>query len=76
MSISIRFVCGHASSVGLTSPSDPICPACGEARIARTSAPPPRFTGTCRGPYAETKILPPAIVSVAPKGPLSLKAQE
>ena len=71
MSITVRFVCGHASAVGVNATSDPVCPTCGETRIARTSAPPPRFTGACAGPYAVTSKVDPASVRLAP--PLRLK---
>ena len=76
MSITVRFTCGHAASLGLTQTVDPVCPTCGESRVARTSAPPPRFRGACSGPYAQSVVLDPAVVNVAPKGPLQLKKQE
>lgn len=76
MSITVRFVCGHAATVGLSQVVDPVCPSCGETRVARTSAPPPRFRGMCSGPYAETAAVDPAVVNLAPKGALTLKQQE
>ena len=76
MSIDIRFLCGHGGTAGVSQVVSPVCPACGETRIARVSAPPPKFRGACSGPYAQTAALEPGIVNVAPKGPLTLKAQE
>jgi hypothetical protein len=76
MSIDIRFLCGHGGRVGVNQVASPVCPTCGETRIARVSAPPPKFRGACSGPYAATAHLDPAIVNVAPKGPLQLKEQK
>lgn len=51
MAIRVRFVCGHALEL-TTGIEIPVCH-CGERRVARTSAPPPRFRGMAIGPYAE-----------------------
>ena len=51
----------------------PTCP-CGERQIIGvTPSRPPRFTGTCTGPYATTTALEPGVVNVAPAGPLVCK---
>lgn len=71
----VRFRCGHEGHVSETAETPPTC-ACGETRVARTFAPPPRFRGACSGPYAETQALAPAMVNVASGGPLTLKPQE
>lgn len=73
--ITVRFICGHGAQLGAQQEA-PVCPSCGETRVARTSAPPPKFRGVASGPYCETVMLDPGIVSVAPKGPLTLKVQE
>lgn len=75
MSIRIRFACGHEGLIKGDPTSAPICP-CGETRIARTFARPPRFSGACSGPYAITSAVEPGTVNVAPQGALKLKAQE
>ena len=51
--ITLTFACGH---VGTWQDGDaaPRCPVCGEARIARVVAPPPRFTGAVVLPRQET----------------------
>ena len=72
MSIKVRFVCGHSGEVSETATLAPTC-GCGETRVARTFASPPRFTGSCSGPYAQMKAMEPGIVNVAPSGPLVLK---
>ena len=67
----VTFRCGHHGDVSETAMSPPVC-ACGEHQIVRVVARPPRFRGTCSGPYSEYVNLDPGIVDVAPKGPLHL----
>ena len=69
--ITVRFACGHATSIGLHSDSAPVC-GCGETRIASVKARPPRFVGACVGPYAETKGLDAGVVNLTTAGPLKL----
>lgn len=73
--ITLRFACGHTTTVTATATSAPLCVVCGESRVQSVQTPPPRFTGACRGPYAETTAVEPGIVNVAPAGPLRLKEQ-
>ena len=48
--MTIRFACGHQAQVtGDETQSDVRC-ACGETRISRVDAPPPRITGACSSP--------------------------
>ena len=49
--------CGHAVMIsdGIAVPT---CPQCGEARVARVSAPAPKFRGVVLGPCAEYIDLP------------------
>lgn len=75
MSITVRFACGHEATVGVNVDTAPICP-CGERQIVRTKARAPRFVGTCKGPFAETRFLEPGVVDVAPGGSLPLKEQQ
>lgn len=49
-------VCGHR--VKIDGIAVPCCPKCGESRVARVSAPPPRFRGVVLGPCAEYVDLP------------------
>lgn len=71
--IKIRFSCGHEGQLSDSIQTTPVCP-CGERQIAFVQpSRPPRFVGTCSGPYAEFKALDPGIVNVAPSGPLKLK---
>ena len=72
MKIVVTFTCGHRTDVGLNDAA-PVCRVCGETRVARSSAPPPRFRGACSGPYAETAHLDPAVVDLTTTGPLKLK---
>ena len=46
--IRLTFACGHAVPFK-EGDTAPICP-CGETRITRTNAPPPRFSGVCASP--------------------------
>jgi hypothetical protein len=55
--INVRFACGHGFKLDPGVSSPPVCPACGERRISRTTAPAPRFSGLCSGPSAESKVL-------------------
>lgn len=48
--ITVRFACGHEQSVPDSTEATPQCQTCGEHRIQRTTAPPPRFRGMCAGP--------------------------
>jgi predicted RNA-binding Zn-ribbon protein involved in translation (DUF1610 family) len=75
MSITVRFTCGHGTTVGEQVTTAPTCPTCGETRIARTLARPPRFTGACSGPYCESKAVEPAIVDLTQAGSLKLKEE-
>ena len=63
MSIRLRFACGHEGTVGGDATTAPRCP-CGETRIARTFARPPRFTGACSGPYAQMRPVSPARIGL------------
>jgi hypothetical protein len=74
--ITVTFACGHRQEVAATADAAPICLTCGDHRVTRTKARAPRFVGACQGPYCETKVFEPAIVNVAPAGPLKLKEQE
>jgi len=65
-SIAIRFACGHRFSLDASVNAHPVCPACGNTQISRTSAPAPRFSGFCQGPSAESSMLP-AIPIALPK---------
>lgn len=55
--ILVRFACGHQASVLPTVEEPPVCAECGERRVSRTTAPPPRFHGTVTGPSATTEAL-------------------
>ncbi len=67
--IQIVFACGYRLDVDEGASSAPVCPTCGEPRISRTIAPPPRFTGWCSGPTAESTPLAPLPLSLANKEP-------
>ena len=56
MTITMR--CGHPP-IDLPRGTDkiPICPQCGERRVASVSNATPKFTGTCSGPLVE-KVAP------------------
>ncbi len=73
--IPIRFACGHRATVSPNAEGTPRC-LCGETRIARVQARAPSFTGACTGPYATFRALEAVPINVAPKGALTLKAQE
>lgn len=49
MTIRVTFICGHTQD--WRESETPICRTCGDTRIGRTTAPPPRITGTCEAPY-------------------------
>jgi hypothetical protein len=70
----IRFACGHDLTLGDNPSGAPVC-SCGETRVQSVKARAPRFTGACSGPYAEFKNLGPAVVNLAPAGPLVLKKE-
>lgn len=72
--IGITFACGHQGQASATADAAPVCH-CGERQIRRVVARAPRFVGTCTGPYCETKAVDPAVVDLAPAGPLKLKPQ-
>ena len=75
MAISIRFKCGHDSQLSDTFMTSPVCH-CGETQITYVmSSRAPRFTGACSGPHATHTRVDPAVVDVAPAGPLRLKEQ-
>lgn len=63
MSILATMACGHRVRIveGIAVPS---CPKCGEARVARVSAPPPKFRGVVLGPCATYEDLPAKRVSL------------
>lgn len=69
--MTIHFACGHGVEIGDNPSIAPVC-ACGERRIQAVKARPPRFVGACSGPYAEFQNLAPAVVNLAPGGPLSI----
>lgn len=71
----ITFACGHHTTIGDNPSGPPVC-ACGERRIQHVKARPPRFTGACSGPYAEFKNLGPAVVNLAPGGPLTITRKD
>lgn len=58
----IVFTCGHTADLPDTITTPPVC-GCGERQITRVQVRAPRFVGACRGPYAETKSVEPAIVT-------------
>lgn len=60
--ITVTFSCGHRLQQDRV--EIPICPACGERRVARVKAPPPRFRGVVVGPCAEYVDLPAKPVKV------------
>lgn len=71
--IQIRYKCGHEGRLSESVSASPRCH-CGETQIVYVkTARPPRFSGAASGPYAEFKAVDPAIVNVAPAGPLRLK---
>jgi predicted RNA-binding Zn-ribbon protein involved in translation (DUF1610 family) len=71
--ITVYFACGHQNAVDDRAMS-PVCPTCGNTQVARAIPNrTPRFVGACRGPYAETCAVDPAVVNVAPAGPLRVK---
>ncbi len=70
--VTVRFACEHELKVGDNPAATPQC-SCGEKRVTRVHAPPPRFSGACSGPYAVMKAVTPAVVNLASAGPLRLK---
>lgn len=48
--MTLTWKCGHKATVPDDVKEPPRCPACQERIVARVQAPPPRFTGSCRGP--------------------------
>lgn len=64
----IRFACGHLAKVSPTIQDAPVCPECGERRIARVSAPPPSIRGVCSGPIVTSVKLDPITVNLCLNG--------
>ena len=66
MTILATMACGHQVQLqdGLTVP---VCPQCGEGRVARVKAPPPRFRGVVLGPQATYEDLPAQRVTLKEK---------
>lgn len=52
--IQIRFACGHGTGVSSEAQDKPYCPECGETRIARVLAPPPKIRGLGTSPLKVT----------------------
>lgn len=72
--ITVTFACGHSQGVLETAASAPRCAVCQESQVRQTVARPPKFRGVATGPYAEYQAnAAPAVVNVAPAGPLPLK---
>lgn len=63
MAFTVTFACGHRMRLE-TGIEIPQCSACGETRVARSSAPAPKFRGIAVGPCAEYVDLPAARVSL------------
>lgn len=72
--VRVTFACGHSAAI--SEDAAPSCPACGDQRVRHVKARAPRFVGVARGPYAEYQPLEAIAVDLAPKGALTLKAQE
>ncbi len=72
--IDVSFACGHRAKV--SGDTQPCCPECGHTQIRSVKARAPRFVGVATGPYCTYKALDAIPVSVAPKGPLTLKEQD
>lgn len=47
--IRVTFACGHVVTVSESAETPPQCD-CGERRVSRVKAPPPRFRGACETP--------------------------
>lgn len=52
--MTVTFRCGHTARFERDVTDAPVCAECGERRISRVQAPPPRITGAARGPLVET----------------------
>jgi hypothetical protein len=52
--ITLRFGCGHTQRWA-EGDGEPRCGQCGDTRVSRVTAPPPRITGAARGPYVVTE---------------------
>jgi len=72
VAITVTFRCGHAQVTSPIALAALVCVQCGERIVSRVSGATPRFVGACRGPFAETKAVEPAVVSLA-STPLVLK---
>ena len=71
----ILFRCGHDPQPLSEKAASPACLRCGETRVARVlGVPAPRIVGHGSGPLVQSKALEAIPVSLAPKGPLKLKA--
>jgi hypothetical protein len=55
--ITVRFACGHVVT-GDDRMTQAECRQCGETRVSRVTATPPRFTGLVLGPCAHFENLP------------------
>lgn len=72
--IRVSMACGHPSLVvSDTGDQPPVCPVCDERRVSLVKAPAPTFRGAVRGPSAVNAPISGVAVSVAPRGPLTLK---
>lgn len=71
--ITVTFACGHRGQVAENATTMPICWQCQQTQVTHVQARPPRFRGTCSGPFAETCALDPGVVNVTTAGPLPLK---
>lgn len=69
--VTVVLACGHQMTAADDAETAPIC-ACGERRIGRVFAPPPRIRGVASGPHVKTELLDPIVVNLAPKGPLPM----
>lgn len=71
--IAIRYKCGHSGQLNEQFNGSPVCP-CGESQIVWVKpSRAPRFTGACTGPFATHSHMDPAVVNLAPAGPLKVK---
>jgi hypothetical protein len=62
MSVTVTMACGHV--LRQDSVAVPHCAQCDERRVARVTAPPPRFHGVVLGPCATYEDLPAKRVSL------------
>lgn len=71
--IRLLFLCDHTGTSDGT--GVPVCPVCGETRVARVTCPPPRITGWASGPYVTTSLQAGAATVPLAREPLRLKEQ-